>query len=107
MGGSAHLNYTTGALSIAGGAAGYLKAGSKASLIGGGTVGLAFLAAGYTIQAGEDLRGHGLGAAAGGVLTAAMGSRFAKSGKIMPAGAAAGMGLLAFVYNAKKYSDWS
>ena len=107
MGGSAHLNFTAGALSIAGGAAGFARAGSTASLAGGGTVGLGFLFAGYLIQTGDDLAGHVCGCAAGGTLTAAMGSRFVKTGKMMPAGAAAGVGLVALLYNMKKARDWS
>ena len=107
MGGSAHLNFTAGGLSIAGGAAGFAKAGSAMSLVGGGAVGAGFLLAGYLIQTGEDFQGHAVGSAAGGTLTAAMGSRFAKTGKMMPAGAAAGLGLLTLAYNLKKAKDWS
>lgn len=106
MGGSAHLNFTAGALSIGGGAAGYVRAGSTASLAGGGFVGLGFLIAGGLIQSGEDFKGHTAGAAAGGTLLAAMGPRFAKTHKIMPAGAAAAVGLVAMLYNLKKAQDW-
>ena len=107
MGGSAHLNYTCGGLCVAGGAAGYARAGSVASLLGGGLAGGLFIVAGVIIAGGEDLKGHLLGCASGTGLAGGMGQRFMKSGKFMPAGATAAMGLVAALYNGKKASDWS
>ena len=94
MGGSAHLNFTAGGAIILGGVAGYARAGSVMSLAGGGTIGGALVAAGVVISKGKDLEGHALALAASSLLLAAMGARFAKTGKFMPAGAAAGVGAL-------------
>lgn len=106
MGGSAHLNYTVGGVCIVGGAAGYMKAASTASLAGGMGAGAAFLASGYLIASGSDLEGHALGLVSGSALASGMGSRFAQSGKFMPAGLVASVGLLAALYNGKKTKDW-
>ena len=101
-----HPNYTAGGLVASGGAFGYYKAGSIPSLLGGLLGGAAFVGAGYIIQKGDDFNGHALGAAAGWGLTLGMGSRGLRSGKFMPAGAAATIGLVAALYNSKKASDW-
>lgn len=107
MGGSAHLNYSAGILCAVGGIAGYLRAASTASLLGGFGGGLPLLISGYMISSGDDFNGHALGCATGGALTGAMGTRFLKSGKFMPAGLVATVGLMTALYNGKKAIDWS
>jgi uncharacterized membrane protein (UPF0136 family) len=107
MGGSAHLNYTAGGLCVAGGVAGYLRAASMASLLGGIGAGLPLIGAGYLISGGSDFEGHALGCASGSALAGGMGMRFLKSGRFMPAGLVASIGLLAAVYNGKKAMDWA
>lgn len=106
MGGSSHLNFTTGGLVAAGGAYGYMKSGSKPSLLFGLLAGAAFVGAGQQIQQGNDFNGHALGAAAGWGLGGGMGLRAVSSGKIMPAGVVATIGLVATLYNTKKANDW-
>lgn len=91
---------------LAGGAAGYLRKGSVPSLVGGCAVGGALIAAGVIISRGDDAKGHSLALAASGLLSAAMGARFIKTGAMMPAGAAAGVGVLTAAYNAKKCQEW-
>jgi uncharacterized membrane protein (UPF0136 family) len=49
-GGSSHLSYTLGALSALGGIAGFLKTGSKPSLIAGLSVGSIYIYGGYLIN---------------------------------------------------------
>ena len=91
---------------IAGGLAGYVRAGSIASLAGGGTLGGAICVAGMMITKGRDLEGHALALLASTVLLATMGQRFFRTGKFMPAGAAASVGALTALYNGKKTVDW-
>ena len=107
MGGSAHLNYTAGGLVAAGGAAGFARAGSVMSLVGGGACGGLLIGAGYIISTGEDFTGHALGLAGSTVLSASMGARFMNTGKFMPAGVAAALGVVVAVYNAKKAADYA
>ena len=106
MGGSAHLNYTAGGLLIAGGAMGFMRAGSMASLAAGSALGGALVAAGVLCTKGRDLQGHSLALAASTCVLAAMGPRYMRSRKFMPAGAAATLGVLTALYNGKKVSDW-
>ena len=106
MGGSAHLNFTAGGLVAAGGLVGYARAGSFGSLMGGGACGAGLIAAGVLIQRGQDFEGHALGLGWGTVLAGSMGSRFFRTGKFMPAGLAAGIGLVAALYNGTKANDW-
>jgi uncharacterized membrane protein (UPF0136 family) len=107
MGGSAHLNYTAGGLIFAGGVAGYAKAGSVPSLIAGVCVGSTLIGAGYMIGKGNDFEGHAVGAAASWAVTAGMGQRFARTGKLMPTGVVATIGLVTALYNSKKAKDWA
>ena len=107
MGGSAHLNFTAGGLVAAGGAYGFAVSGSMPSLIGGAVAGGAFIGAGAIISNGQDFEGHALGAGSGWALAAGMGQRAFSTGKFMPAGAAAAIGLIAALYNSKKAKDWS
>ena len=106
MGGSAHLNFSAGMAVAGGGMFGYYKAASMPSLVGGVVAGGALIAAGGLIQSGSDVQGHSLGAATGWALTAGMAPRAITSGKFMPAGVAAAVGLIAAIYNTKKAKDW-
>lgn len=74
-----------GALTIAGGVMGFVKAGSKASLIAGGVSGLLLLVAGWLVR-DKVYVGLGLGL----VISLALAGRFApiflETKKFMPAG---------------------
>ena len=99
MGGSAHLNMTVGALMVAGGAMGYLKAGSLPSLFGGAAIGGLLLEPGWLIQRGHDRDGHRLALATSTALVAVMCARFARTKKMMPAGI---IGVASAAYDGKK-----
>lgn len=105
MGGSAHLSFTVGALLCGGGVAGYVRAKSMPSLIGGLSTGSAMLGSGYLIQSGQDLEGHGLGFATSSLLFCAMGARFAQTKKALPA-ALAFVAIASAAYHGKKFNDW-
>ena len=55
-------------------------------LVGGLAFGAMFAGAGYLISNVDAYRGHMLGCVSSAALTAVMGMRFSKSGKMMPAG---------------------
>lgn len=78
--------FVFGALTIAGGVVGFVKAGSKASLIAGGVSGLLLLAAGWLVTTGKVMPGLVLGL----VLSLALAGRFVpgflSTRKMMPAG---------------------
>lgn len=69
----------------AGGIAGYLKAGSTASLAAGLTFGGLVALGAYLVSVDQPF-GHYLIVGTSGVLTIVMGKRFANSGKMFPAG---------------------
>ena len=74
-----------GLLTIVGGVIGYVKAGSTASIIAGGTSGVALIAAAFLLPGNAPL-----GLIIAGVVSIALAARFIpafmKTGKIMPAG---------------------
>eukprot|EP00656_Telonema_subtile_P050516 TRINITY_DN6560_c0_g1_i1.p1 TRINITY_DN6560_c0_g1~~TRINITY_DN6560_c0_g1_i1.p1 ORF type:complete len:156 (-),score=22.03 TRINITY_DN6560_c0_g1_i1:219-686(-) len=72
QGGSQHAAYTVGALTALGGAAGFYKAQSKASLVMGMSVGALMCFSGYLIGQ-DDFKGHTLAAGTSAVLAAGMG----------------------------------
>ncbi len=78
-----------GALSIAGGAIGFKKAGSKASLVAGGLAGVGLLGAAYCIATGAVASGLVLG----GGISLLLGGRFLpaymRTKQLMPQGAMA------------------
>jgi len=69
----------------AGGVAGYMKAGSTASLAAGLTFGGVAILGAYLVSNNQPV-GHYLVVGTAGTLTGVMGRRFMNSGKIMPAG---------------------
>jgi uncharacterized membrane protein (UPF0136 family) len=94
--GSAHLNLSLGGMVIVGGAMGYVKKGSKVSLIAGVTLGSLLMGSGYIIAKTDSVyEGHLLATATSGLMAVAMGHRFVKTGKFMPAGLVAVLGAAA------------
>ena len=106
--GSAHANLSLGGLVIIGGTVGYLRKGSKASLISGLAVGSLLLGSGYMIAKTDQVyEGHLLASGASGVMALAMGQRFMSTGKFMPAGLVATLGAAACAYNVHKSREWA
>ena len=86
---------------------GYLKKGSKISLIAGLGIGSLFLGSGYLIAKTDRVyEGHLLAASTATLLTAAMGQRLFSTGKFMPAGLLTVLGLVALGYNGNKAMEW-
>lgn len=92
------LNGGVGGLTFAGGLMGYVTKGSKASLMAGSTFGGLLMLSAFLISK-KSTKGNVLGSGVAGMLTYAMGKKFLKSRKFMPAGLIAGLGAMAFVYN--------
>lgn len=107
--GSAHVNLSLGGLVIVGGAMGYVRKGSKMSLVAGVTVGSLLLGSGYLIGFSDDqqYQGHVLAAATSGILALSMGQRYFKTSKFMPAGLVATLGAAACAYNIHKAREWA
>lgn len=106
--GSAHPNIGLGILAIAGGAAGYIRKGSKASAFAGVGIGSLLLTSSYLITTRETpYEGHVLATVTTGIMAAAMGQRFLASGKFMPAGLVATLGVAGLAYNMNKALEWS
>jgi uncharacterized membrane protein (UPF0136 family) len=108
MTGSAHLNLTLGGLVIAGGITGYVKKGSKISLIAGIGIGSLLLGSGYLIAKTDRVfEGHVVGLTSTGVMAVAMGHRYMTTGKFMPAGLVATLGIIGCAYNINKAIEWA
>eukprot|EP00761_Pharyngomonas_kirbyi_P012147 gb/GECH01012174.1/.p1 GENE.gb/GECH01012174.1/~~gb/GECH01012174.1/.p1 ORF type:complete len:107 (+),score=31.17 gb/GECH01012174.1/:1-321(+) len=103
---SHHPSYSLGALAATGGVMGYLKAGSKPSLIAGVASGSLLILAGNLIQNGKTLEGHSLATVVSGALMVAMTRRFIKKGGIFPAGIVAGLATLNTGYNQYKFIQY-
>eukprot|EP00741_Cyanophora_paradoxa_P005970 tig00000955_g5788.t1 len=87
--------YIRGIITILGGLVGYLRKGSKASLIAGGGTGSIMLAAGWLIAETPLARtGHVLGAGISLMLAGGMGARAAKAKSLFPAGVVAVIGAI-------------
>lgn len=88
-----------GVLTIAGGVMGFVKAKSRASLIAGSIAGVLLLAAGYLVHDGARA-----GLALGLIVSLSLAGRFVgafrKSGKFMPAGLMAILGVIGAVLTA-------
>ena len=91
-----------------GGAIGYLKKGSKMSLVAGVGLGALYLGSGYMIAKTDRVyEGHVLAVATSTVLTTAMGHRFMGTQKFMPAGLLTVLGIVALSYNGNKALEWA
>eukprot|EP00523_Entomoneis_sp_CCMP467_P007091 CAMPEP_0168741220 /NCGR_PEP_ID=MMETSP0724-20121128/12393_1 /TAXON_ID=265536 /ORGANISM="Amphiprora sp., Strain CCMP467" /LENGTH=116 /DNA_ID=CAMNT_0008788701 /DNA_START=48 /DNA_END=398 /DNA_ORIENTATION=- len=106
--GSAHLNISLGGLVMVGGAIGYFKKGSKASLIAGLGIGSLLLGSSYLIaKTDKQFEGHALATASTGVMALAMGQRYLGGAKFMPAGMVAILGAAGCAYNLSKVLEWA
>ena len=92
------LNSVAGGLTFAGGVMGFVTKGSNASLIAGSTFGGLLLVSAF-LTSQKKLIGNVLGTGVSGMLTYTMGKKFLKSGKFMPAGLIAGLGIASFIFN--------
>ena len=104
--GSAHPVFTFGALTVLGGAAGYFRKGSKASLLAGVGCGSLLIGSGIMISGENQFEGHALASLTSGVMAAGMGQRYLKSSKFMPAGLVAVLGAASCAYNVSKALEW-
>lgn len=104
--GSAHPAFGLGALTMIGGLVGYLKKGSKPSLIAGTLLGASLIGSGVLISGENQLEGHGIAAATSSLMAFSMGSRYLKTGKVMPAGVVAALGTVSAAYHIKKTMEW-
>jgi len=75
-----------GALTIAGGVMGYVKAGSTASIIAGSIAGILLIVAGALIVSGKITPGPALGGIVSVALAAQFVPKFLSAHKLMPAG---------------------
>ena len=89
-----------------GGLMGYLRKGSAMSAVAGLTFGGLLVGSGVMITQGESYKGHALASGVTGAMTLAMGARFFKTGKFMPAGMIATVGAVGLAYNAQKTREW-
>lgn len=89
-----------GALTIAGGVVGFLKAGSNASLIAGGVSGIVILLAGYLIAIGKVQPGLILGIVVSIALAGRFVPAFLATHKFMPAGMMAILGVIGVILTA-------
>uniref|UniRef100_A0A7S2VBD1 Transmembrane protein 14C n=1 Tax=Entomoneis paludosa TaxID=265537 RepID=A0A7S2VBD1_9STRA len=106
--GSAHLNLSLGGLIMVGGAMGYIKKRSTASLVAGFGVGSLLIGSSYLIaKTDKQFEAHALATATTGVLALAMGQRYLGGAKFMPAGMVAILGAAGCAYNASKALEWS
>jgi len=87
-----------GVLTIAGGVMGFVKAGSRASLIAGGVSGVLLLVAGYLVGAGNLLAGLILGLVLSLALAGQFAPKFLRTRKVMPAGMMAVLGIVGIVF---------
>mmetsp|Transcript_10726 Transcript_10726/g.27304 ORF Transcript_10726/g.27304 Transcript_10726/m.27304 type:complete len:109 (+) Transcript_10726:103-429(+) len=107
MGGSSHASFTFGGILAAGGLAGYVRARSMPSLIGGLAGASAMVGSGLLIQSGSDLEGHGLGATTSALLAGGLGYRaMLKKKWLSPMGVVAAVATLSMAYHCKKVNDW-
>ena len=86
-----------GALTMAGGIVGYVKAGSPASIIAGSISGVLLLVAGYLVGAGKVQPGLILGLVLSLALAGQFLPKFLSTHKFMPAGLMAILGVIGLV----------
>lgn len=89
-----------GALTIAGGVMGFVKAGSNASLIAGGVSGALLLGAGYLVASGKGQPGLILGLVVSIALAGRFVPGFLSSHKFMPGGMMALLSIVGIVMTA-------
>mmetsp|Transcript_6646 Transcript_6646/g.20120 ORF Transcript_6646/g.20120 Transcript_6646/m.20120 type:complete len:109 (-) Transcript_6646:1641-1967(-) len=107
MPGDSHTAYTMGAITIAGGLAGYIRARSLPSIMSSVPIGLGFLASGYAIDNGKEYEGH-LGAfICSGIMVAALAPRAVRTRKLFPGGVLSLLALASAVYEGEKTSQWA
>ena len=104
--GSSHLSLTMATLCMGGGAFAYYRKRSIPSLIGGFGAGLVYLGAVQMINGEDQFKGHAMASTTGALLAGGMGSRALKSGKFMPAGLVASLGVVSMLYEGKKANEW-
>ena len=93
------LNSALGSLVFAGGLMGFIKAGSKASLIAGSMFGSLMMISSWLISKKKQV-GNAVGGIVSTMLTYVMGKKFRKSGKFIPSGLIASMSIITVTYNA-------
>jgi uncharacterized membrane protein (UPF0136 family) len=89
-----------GVLTIAGGVMGFVKAGSRASIIAGGVSGALLLVSGYLVGAGDFVAGLVLGLVLSLALAGQFGPKFIRTRKMMPAGMMAMLGVIGLIVTA-------
>lgn len=89
------------------GAIGYFKKGSKASLGAGVLCGSLLIGSGVLISGEHQYEGHSLASGTSSLMALGMGSRYMKTGKVIPAGIVAALGAISAAYHIKKALDWS
>mmetsp|Transcript_10936 Transcript_10936/g.15745 ORF Transcript_10936/g.15745 Transcript_10936/m.15745 type:complete len:134 (-) Transcript_10936:25-426(-) len=97
---SAWISLVTGLLIFIGGAIGYFRKGSKASLFAGAVFGGLLFVSGRLIAAGRQLEGNSLAAGVSGVMTVVLGGRYITSGKLH-AGLVAMIGFASAAYHTR------
>ena len=100
------MNFSLGGLFLLGGVMGFAKKRSVPSLAAGVTCGSLLVGSGILISKNESFQGHALASGVTAAAAGAMGVRFVKTGKFMPAGLVASLGAVGFAYNAKKALEW-
>ena len=104
--GAAHPAFSLGGLTIIGGAVGYFKKGSKVSLGAGLIYGSLLIGSGILISGEHQYRGHSLATVTSGLMSAGMGQRYLKTGKVIPAGIVAAVAAVSMAFHAKKALEW-
>mmetsp|Transcript_785 Transcript_785/g.1269 ORF Transcript_785/g.1269 Transcript_785/m.1269 type:complete len:110 (-) Transcript_785:98-427(-) len=104
--GSSHPAFSLGGLTIVGGAVGYFKKGSKTSLGAGLICGSLLIGSGILISGEHQYEGHFLATVTSGLMSAGMGQRYLKTGKVMPAGIVAAATAVSMAFHAKKALEW-
>mmetsp|Transcript_11573 Transcript_11573/g.18896 ORF Transcript_11573/g.18896 Transcript_11573/m.18896 type:complete len:115 (-) Transcript_11573:298-642(-) len=100
--GSSHPSLLMAGLSVAGGIAGFMKSGSRASLAGGGAVGTMFGISAYMINKNDDMAhlGYDLGYLSSMILVGKLAP--GNLGKLSVRGGVAGAALAVGIYNGMK-----
>lgn len=64
------------------------------------------IGSGILISGDHQFEGHSLAAGTSGLMSAGMGQRYLKTGKMMPAGVVAAAGAISMAFHAKKAFEW-